>query len=67
MVTWLIENREWVFSGIGVLVITGLIGIFKKNSNGKQVRQSIRSGNDSTNIQNSRDVRVSSRRPENEK
>jgi hypothetical protein len=66
-VTWIIENREWVFSGIGVLAITALVGLFRKNTNGKQVRQSIKSGNNSINIQGSRGVRVSNGRPEDEK
>lgn len=27
---WIIENREWVFSGIGVTVLLGIIGSFRK-------------------------------------
>lgn len=27
---WIIENQEWVFSGIGVTVILGVIAVFRK-------------------------------------
>lgn len=66
-VTWLFENREWVFSGIGILSITTIFGFLKKKSNNKQHQQSIKSGKNSTNIQNSRDVRVRNGRIDNEK
>lgn len=49
---WLIENMEWVFSGIGVAVI----GWFFTRKSG--VKQSIKSGDDSINIQSGRDSKV---------
>ncbi len=33
MLEWIIENKEWLFSGIGVVILTGIIGwIFRKRS-----------------------------------
>lgn len=56
---WIIQNKEWLFSGIGVTIIVGLIGIFIKSKlkNGSK-RQIIKSGNHSTNIQGGRDVNI---------
>lgn len=52
---WLIENREWVFSGIGVLVLSTIVGFtFKRN----QSQNKIESGDKSINIQGSRNVKV---------
>lgn len=53
---WLIENINWIFSGIGVTVVLGIIGFFTKRNKGKQ--QIINSGKNSTNIQGGRDVNV---------
>ena len=40
---WIIENQEWVFSGIGVTVLLGVIAFFrkifcKKNENEKGIK-----------------------------
>lgn len=51
MMGWIIDNREWVFSGIGVLVLSTVGGFILKNKEKKNVSQSINSGNNSTNIQ----------------
>lgn len=29
MVEWIIENKEWVFSGIGIFIFTIIIGLIK--------------------------------------
>lgn len=31
MLQWFIDNKEWVFSGLGVAIIGTIIGFFKKN------------------------------------
>lgn len=40
IINWMIENCEWVFSGIGVTVLVGIIGFIRKrvakDSDGKQ-------------------------------
>ena len=46
MINWFIENKEWVFSGIGVAIISWFF--IKKHMNQKQVQKS---GNNSINIQ----------------
>lgn len=30
MINWMIENREWIFSGIGVTILLGIIGFIRK-------------------------------------
>lgn len=56
---WIIQNSEWVFSGIGVTVILTVLGwIFKKRNVNSQPSQSITSGNNSYNIQGGNDVKV---------
>jgi hypothetical protein len=53
---WIIQNTGWVFSGIGVAVITGIISlIFKKKE--ASAKQTIRSGAGSTNYQAGRDIK----------
>lgn len=46
---WIIENKEWIFSGIGVFILGIIINILRKKSNKTTQRQ--KSGNNSTNIQ----------------
>lgn len=48
---WLIENKEWVFSGIGGVIISLGLGFFAKKKNEGKNRQSINSGDNSLNIQ----------------
>lgn len=53
---WIVDNAEWLFGGIGVAALTGIIGLFfkKKNNN-----QSIKSGDNSNNNQAGRDITIS--------
>ena len=30
IINWIIENQEWIFSGIGVTVLLGIIAFFRK-------------------------------------
>lgn len=51
---WLLDNIEWIFSGIGVLILSVLVGLFlKRRQTPKQV---IYSGTRSNNIQTTGDV-----------
>jgi hypothetical protein len=54
---WVINNKEWLFSGVGV-VIGGFIMrlIFKKTN--ASTTQTINSGNNSNNIQVGRNARM---------
>lgn len=56
---WIIQNKEWIFSGIGVAIITLLSRVFIKNKANKINRQKIKSGDSSTNIQGVERVDVS--------
>lgn len=56
LMQWMNDNKEWIFSGIGLAVI-GLIWKFlfkEKSSSGRS--QTIRSGRNSTNFQAGRDI-----------
>jgi len=53
---WIIQNTEWVFSGIGVVVITGFVSIIFKNKQATS-KQTIRSGAGATNFQAARDIK----------
>ena len=53
---WIIENKEWVFSGIGVLAITLVMRLFLFRS--KKPKMSQKSGSHSVNIQAGKNVEV---------
>jgi hypothetical protein len=56
---WLIQNEQWLFSGIGVAIVSWIGAlIFKRNNSSSS--QTIRSGNNSTNLQAGRDVNIGS-------
>lgn len=48
---WIIENKEWVFSGIGIFIIGLIISIFKIRNSRNSIRMKQKSGSNSTNIQ----------------
>ncbi|EIF6157023.1 hypothetical protein NML04_01945 [Clostridium perfringens] len=55
---WIIENKEWLFSGIGVTILVAIAGLFIRNKrDGKNV-QTIKSGDNSTNIQSGEKVNI---------
>jgi len=51
MVDWLAQNKEWVFSGVGVFFITLLLGFLKRLTERARVQQRQNSGSGSVNIQ----------------
>ena len=53
---WLITNKQWVFSGIGVAIATGIIAFFVRRSSG--ISQNQTSGTRSTNIQSAGDISI---------
>ncbi|NFG24857.1 hypothetical protein FDF11_13430 [Clostridium botulinum] len=55
---WIIENVDWIFSGIGVTILVSLVGIFMKKKLDNKNSQTINSGNSSTNIQGGKNVNV---------
>lgn len=54
---WVIGNKEWLFSGIGVVAVTWVVQRIFKNTNASST-QTIRSGDGSTNVQGGRDVNI---------
>jgi hypothetical protein len=58
MIELLIKNKEWIFSGVGVAVISWL---FFRGSNKNTKSMNQKSGNNSTNIQVGGDVKDSFR------
>lgn len=53
---WLIANKEWVFSGVGVFVLSIIIGIVFKNKG--SVKQVQKSGDNSSNYQAAGDIKI---------
>jgi hypothetical protein len=59
MFDWLWKNREWVFSGVGVAAVVGIVAWFRnKGRSGSRIKQSQRSGHNATNIQSGRDINI---------
>lgn len=55
---WIIENADWMFSGIGVAILGALVGLFVKKKLNDKNSQTINAGNNSTNIQGGENVSV---------
>lgn len=53
---WMIDNKEWLFSGIGIFVITLLISIFTRKKS--DIKQSQKSGSNSKNYQSTGDINI---------
>jgi hypothetical protein len=59
MIDWLITNKEWVFSGIGILILSGvtklIVYIIKRSNTSAKTesRRTINMGDNSTYIENS--------------
>ena len=51
---WIGENAYWIFDGIGVIAITGILGVIFKKRKNKEKNISIvqKEGKNSVNIQN---------------
>lgn len=49
---YIFENKEWIFSGIGVFLMTMLITLFRRRkSDGRIVKQVQKSGDSSVSVQ----------------
>lgn len=55
MVEWIIENKEWLFSGIAIAIPLAIFSWFITSSKSKQVQKS---GDNSTNIQVGGDFKI---------
>lgn len=64
-VAWVIDNKEWLFSGAGLVVVAWMGRlIFKKRC--ASSTQTIRSGDSSTNVQAGRDVNIRTKKKGND-
>ncbi|HBE76476.1 MAG TPA: hypothetical protein DDW65_01650 [Firmicutes bacterium] len=54
--SWVLNNKEWIFSGIGVFIISLIIGLIVKQKN--NIKQSQSSGDNCTNIQSADSVEI---------
>lgn len=50
------NNRQWIFSGVGIAIIAGLWTLLRGRAG--KIRQAQRSGDRSTNIQSGRDTTI---------
>lgn len=53
---WIITNKDWIFSGAGVFIISLIIGLFSKKAiSRKQIQKS---GKNSTNYQAGENITI---------
>jgi hypothetical protein len=62
---WIIENKQWLFSGIAIAVPLAIVGWLVTNSK-KQIRQRQKSGSGSINLQAGGNINMGNKRNENE-
>lgn len=60
IINWLSNNKEWFFSGAGVLILGFILKMIFKDKD-RTANQIQKSGKKSINIQSGRDVNVNSR------
>ncbi|WP_339292725.1 hypothetical protein MKY48_08640 [Paenibacillus sp. FSL W8-0187] len=58
MIDWIFNNKEWVFSGVGISIISLITFFLKKGKEKSNSSQTITSGNNSYNIQGGSDVNI---------
>ncbi|AVK50992.1 hypothetical protein AXY43_24875 [Clostridium sp. MF28] len=65
MLSWLVNNKEWFFSGIGVLILSTVIGFFIKQK--ASIIQKQKSGDNGINIQSAGSLSMSNSFNDNDK
>lgn len=65
MWAWLISNKEWFFSGIGVVLVSWVGRILFKRMQ-ESSTQTIRAGDNSNNVQAGRDVYIGTKNKSND-
>lgn len=53
---WILSNKEWFLSGIGIAIPLAFITLFFQKKNQAKQIQNQRSGNNSSNLQAGRDI-----------
>ena len=59
--SWVINNIEWLFSGVGLVVVAWVVRLVFKRAYASST-QTIRSGDSSTNVQAGRDVKLATKK-----
>lgn len=59
---WILNNKEWIFSGFAVAIPLSILGWFFASKKNKQIQKS---GNDSTNIQIGGNITINERSDKN--
>jgi hypothetical protein len=54
VVVWIVNNKEWLFGGVGVAVISGIMTLVWRYRTGSSQNQ--KGGVNSTNVQAGRDI-----------
>lgn len=60
-VAWVIYNKEWLFSGVGVAIFVWVGGLIFKKKHASST-QTIRSGDNSINVQAGQDVNIATKK-----
>ena len=58
IICWVLENKQWLFSGVGGAIVLLLIGHVINKSIQPKLTQNIQTGHNSTNIQAGRDINI---------
>ena len=56
----ILNNKEWLFSGVGIVIVGVILRVFFKTKPGSN--QTIKSGKNSKNIQAGRDIHIGDER-----
>jgi hypothetical protein len=59
MMNWINENKEWIFRGVGVVIITFILNYFFKD---KSTSQKQKSGKKSNNYQSGKDITINNKK-----
>lgn len=65
ILAWVIDNKEWLFSGVGIVIFGGLMRLILKKTFSSS-SQSIRSGVNSINLQAGRNLNIGSKNKRND-
>jgi hypothetical protein len=55
MIELILNNKEWLFSGLGIVILSIFFKVFFNKDNNKQIQKS---GKKSTNYQSGKDINI---------
>ncbi len=62
---WVIDNKQWLFSGAGLVAVTWIGRVLFKKRHATST-QTIRSGDSSTNVQAGRNINIGTKKTRND-